>query len=80
MLPAGPLVIVIVLGGAEWTKKNPAPISIRLLKTMTPTVPARLIPKLSVIMVNRFGFMAWGCSAADRGGMALGLVGCVMGN
>src|ERR1039458_1331209 len=55
MLPSGPLVMVIVPGGADSTKTNTAPASTRTAKRITAMVMARLRPNISMIIVSRLG-------------------------
>src|ERR1017187_2391784 len=55
MLPSGPLVMVIVPGGADLTKTITAPASTRTAKRIAAMVMARLRPNISMIIVSRLG-------------------------
>src|ERR1039458_4953876 len=55
MLPSGPLVMVIVPGGADSTKTNTAPASTRTAKRIAAMVMARVRPNISMIIVSRLG-------------------------
>src|ERR1039457_6721147 len=55
MLPSGPLVMVIVSGGADSTKRNTAPASTRTAKSSAAMVMARLTPNTSIIIVSKPG-------------------------
>src|ERR1035441_10138670 len=57
MLPPGPLVIVIVPGGADVTKRNTAPPTTRTANRIAAMVMARLTPNISIIIVSRLGLV-----------------------
>src|ERR1035441_5527099 len=57
MLPPGPLVIVIVPGGADSTKRNTAPATTRTANRIAAMVMARLTPNISIIIVSRLGLV-----------------------
>src|ERR1035441_83109 len=57
MLPPGPLVIVIVPGGADVTKRNTAPATTRTANRIAAMVMARLTPNISIIIVSRLGLV-----------------------
>src|ERR1017187_7104422 len=55
MLPSGPLVMVIVVGGADSTKRITAETTTRTTMRIAEMVIARLKPRISMIIVSRLG-------------------------
>src|SRR5512140_416394 len=79
MLPSGPLVKVIVRGGADWTKMNTAAASTTTAKRSAAMVTARLRPNISMIIISRLGLVVGKPSAAAWAGKSVESLSLLIG-
>jgi hypothetical protein len=70
---------VIVPGGADLMKKKIAPTNTRMVNEIVPMAAARLMPKISVIIVRMKGGCGGAGIPAGGGGNSSGLLGSLMG-